>query len=260
MRNNRETKITFLGTSGSMPDRDGDSASFLINDRHLVDTGWSSVNNLRTIGVDPSDVDYLVFTHLHHDHYVSLPTFLFFWLMKGRALNELNIIGPVEDVTQVVELAMDFLQTDRFYPDSGYPHIIPLFPGERYENEDFALDTCATLHPVQGLCYRFTDKHTGKGFSFTGDTAYYPPLIEHVKDSAVLIHEASLGPVAADPANNTYLHSGAIDAAEIAKAAGVGKLVLIHGASSTAEPCIEAAKSIFAGEVVWPKPGQTVLL
>jgi ribonuclease Z len=255
-----QTNITFLGTSSAFPDIGGDTVSFLINDRYLVDTGWSAVGNMRDLGVNPAQIEYLLFTHMHHDHYLSLPSLLFYLLCVRKPLKELKIIGPVNDVERVVKLAMDFLQTKQFYDDCSGPTIIPLTPGDAYEDEDFSISTCATRHPVQGLCYRFTDKRTGKFFSFTGDTAYHPPIARHVKGSPLLIHEAAMGPLAADPSDNLYLHSGSIDAARIAEAADVGKLLLVHDSCSNAEASVEAASQVFTKTVEWPLDGQKYVL
>lgn len=260
MTHDEQTKITFFGTSGAVPEVGGDSPTFLINDKYLVDTGWSVIDNLRSSGHDPLQLEYLIFTHFHNDHYMSLPSLLFYYLMRGRPLEELKIIGPAEDLQLIVRRAIDFLHAERYGWANLSPVLIPLTPGEAYEEENFRLDTCSTAHPVQGLCYRFLDKKSGRLFSFTGDTAFHPPIIEHVRGSALLIHESALGPIAANPDKNDYMHSGAIDAATIAEEAKVGKLLLLHGSAQIAEPCVQAAKQIFSGEVEWPKDGQTYII
>jgi ribonuclease Z len=254
-----QTTLTFLGTSTATPDLGSDTASFLINDTILVDTGWCVVTNLRNLGINPSQLQYVIFTHFHHDHYLSLPSLLFYLISK-KSLSNVTFIGPAEDIEDVFTKSLNFLRTDRFWPDLAKPKLVPLSPGESFETADFHIDTCATLHPVPGLCYRFQDKCTDKQFAFTGDTAYHPPIIEHVKGTPLLIHEASLGPGEADPANNKILHSGAIDAANIAKQAEVGKLMLIHGPLSKAEECIQAAASIFTNEVIWPEERKKYVL
>lgn len=254
------TTITFLGTSGAIPEVGGDSPAFLINERYLVDTGWSVVPNLRNKGIDPLQLDYVFFTHFHHDHYLSLPSLLFYWLMRGKPLQELKIVGPADDLELIVKRAMSFLHAERYYDKDNLPTLIPLVPGDGYEEALFRIDTCSTIHPVQGLCYRFADKRTGQVVSFTGDTAYHPPIAEHVRASNLLIHESALGPIAANPDDNAYMHAGAIDAARIAEEAGAGKLLLVHAYAGKAASCVEAAKQVFRGEVEWPKDGQTYVL
>src|SRR6185295_3005309 len=109
---------------------------------------------------------------------------------------------------RVVDLAMRFLQLEHFFPGCGWPTVVPLSPGATYQDQDFELAIAGSVHPVQGLCYRFTDHRSGQVIALTGDTAYHPPLVEHVRGCRLLIHEAALGAGAADPATNTSLHSG----------------------------------------------------
>lgn len=257
---NNQTTITFLGTSTAVPDLGSDTASFVINGKYLVDTGWSVIPNLRKYEIDPLNIEYLFFTHMHHDHYLSLPALIFYFTMKRKDLASLKIVGPADDLEKVVKLAQQFLQFERFFEDRGTPTLIPLQPGDSYEDENFVLHTCETVHPVQGLCYRFTDKLSERVFSFTGDTAYHPPIADHVKGSSLLIHEASRGPIAVDMNNNPALHSGAVDAARIAEAAQVEKLLLIHGPLSTADECVQVASQIFSKSVEWPKDGHTTIV
>ncbi|MDF2724415.1 MAG: hypothetical protein K0Q59_4090 [Paenibacillus sp.] len=253
-------KIQFLGTSTAVPDSGSDTVSFVINDTILVDTGWSSVHNLRMRGIDPTTIRHIIFTHMHHDHYLSLPSLLFYWLMKGKPLDELTIIGPSADLRLVVNASLQFLQTDRFYADRTHPKLVELEDGSRYENESFQLETCRTKHPVQGLCCKFVDKAAGKTFAFTGDTAFHPPIAELVQGCPLLIHECSLGPVEANPERNKALHSGAVDAGKIASLAQVEKLLLVHGTSASSSQSVEKAASVFAGPVHWPADGEIVLL
>ena len=104
-----DTNIMFLGTTACIFDKNDDDPCFLINKKYLFDTGFALVNNLVNNDVEPLDIKYLFFTHMHHDHYISLPAFLFYYIQKGGNLSELKIIGPANDVRRIVKKAMDFL-------------------------------------------------------------------------------------------------------------------------------------------------------
>jgi ribonuclease Z len=224
-----------------------------------VDTGWYASVKMRRYGVNPMDLEYLFLTHCHHDHYIGLPHLLFTLCMRRYERPErppLKILGPAADLETVVHLARALLQPARF-PDVDYaPQLFPLKPGDGYEEDAFRVETCATLHPVEGLCYRFTDKRTGAVFAFTGDTAYYPPIVEHVRGVSLLIHEASYGPDPA-PADNRSLHSGAPEAAQVAKEAAVGRLALVHCVEEKQAAALAAAQAIFP-DSFWPADGETV--
>jgi len=256
-----ETRVTFLGTSTAVPEPLHDTASFLINRDILVDVGWNATLRMAALGFDPLEITYLIITHCHHDHYLSLPALLFYRMMMGRrrgGLKPLEIIGPAEDIGHVVDLALAFLQADRFELDAC-TRVVGLNPGDAVERPGFRLDTIRTLHPVPGLCYRYTNVETGARFVFTGDTAFHPGIAEHAKGCSVLIHEASWGATAADPTNNSFLHSGAPDAAHIAKMAGVSQLFLIHAAAAQIPGSLAVAREIFS-DVRFPEDGDSVVI
>lgn len=255
-----QTTVTFLGTEPVVPGPGRDTASFLINGKYLVDTGWYAVLRMKSFGFNPMDLETLMITHCHHDHYLGLPQILFYLRMRRRERPDrppLQIIGPAEDIARVVALAQRFLQTERF-PDLEYsPEILPLNPGDSYRTAAFHLTTCASVHPVQALTYRFTDQATGAQIAWTGDTAYAPHIADHVRGVDLLITEASHGPASPDPTSNPSLHSGAPDAARLALAAGVGRLALIHCPAEQAEAALVAARQIFP-EAFFPGEGETV--
>ena len=253
------TTITFLGTASVTPEAGHDTASFLINNRILVDTGWYAALKMLPYGISPLDLEYLIFTHCHHDHYIGLPHLLFYLRMRKRDRPNrppLKIIGPAEDVQNVVDRARHFLQTDRFPDVEHIPEVFPLTPGESLETETFRLKTCATVHAVQGLCYRFTDQTTGSTFGFTGDTAYHPPIAAHLKGCPFIIHEASHGASQPENAQQTG-HASATEAAQIAHQAGAEQLALVHMRIETAEEAVKAAQEIFPN-TFWPQDGQSL--
>ncbi|MDA0745911.1 MAG: MBL fold metallo-hydrolase [bacterium] len=242
-------EITFLGTASVTPEAGCDTASFLIGRKILVDTGWYSAIRMLDYGFSPLDLEYLILTHCHHDHYIGLPHLLFYRRMrqKDRAeLPPLKIIGPEADVQRVVDRARGLLQVDRFPDVDHVPNVFPLAPGKCLETDTFRLDTCATIHAVQGLCVRFADKETGSVFGFTGDTAYHPPIAKHLNGCPLIVHEATHG---ARVPENAFAsgHSTAVEAARIAVEAGAERLALVHMRENEASAAVEAARQIFSG-------------
>ena len=255
------TRVTFLGTDSVVPGAGHDTASFLINGKILVDTGWYAAIKMKSYGFDPMALETLIFTHCHHDHYIGLPHLLFYHRMRLRERPDrppLKIVGPASEIERVVALARGFLQEDRFPDVAADVTLFPLAPGDSYEETAFTLATCASLHPVPGLVYRFTDRETGADFAFTGDTAPAPAITAHVRGVSLLIHEASYGANPA-PEDNRSLHAGAPDAARVAREAGVNRLALIHGPEERQETALAAARSIFLN-TIWPADGETVLV
>lgn len=249
-----ETTITFLGVSGALPDVGKDAASFLINGKYLVDTGWYSALKMRQYGYDPLNVECIFITHLHQDHYIGLPHILFYGGLSQQAKSNampLKIIGPAEDIERVVTLAVEFLQIHR-YPELAVDYeVVRLSPGQTYATEAFELKTCATRHfsgrnvPIQGLAYRFTDKATGAEFAFTGDTSFHPSIADLARNAPLLIHDVA--------------HTAPEDAARIARQAQVRRLGLIHYADAAAEQALATAKEVFPNTFL-AREGETLRL
>ncbi len=255
------TELLFLGVDSVTPGVGDDTASMLLNRTTLIDTGWSAALRMQAHGVAPTDLSWVLFTHLHHDHYLGLPQILFHrWMIQRRTDDRrpLHLAGPAEDLALVVQLAKDLLQSERF---DHHPNLElrPLHPGEALTTDQFDITTCSTIHPVPGLCYRITDRATGATIGLTGDTAYHEPIIEHVRGVDLLVHEASHGPTSMQGTANSYGHSGALDAAEVAKRAGVKRLALVHAPLAARAKSVAVARDIFPN-VFWPAPGQTVTI
>lgn len=223
-------KLKFLGTTASTPDVGEDSPCFLVNERYLFDCGWYAAGGLRETDCAAQKVRYVIFTHMHHDHYLGLPSLLFYFIHnKLMPLGELTIVGPAGDVERVVGLAFELLQLDRFYPTIGRPQVVGLEPGEKLETADMLIESAKSVHPVDGLCYKLTDKTDGCRLAASGDTTYAPHLPPFFAGCDAIVHEATLGLSPKNtPASQRCGHSNIFEALRTAEEAGIPTLYPVH--------------------------------
>lgn len=253
--------LKILGTCTATPEAHQDCTCMLLDHNIMIDTGFAGVVDLLNYGEDPNKVDYVFITHCHHDHYMGLPQLIFYHRQRDRKKmtdKPLVIIGPKPDIKMVVERSLHFLRVDAFEDMGDGVQVVPLSAGGTYETERFTVSAGPTIHPVMGLCYRFTEKATGRSVVFTGDTAFHNGLVEHSQGADLLVHEASYGP----HHRGTTLaggHSGSPDAAEVARQAGVKRLALVHYYLPGKEATLAAAQAIFA-ETIAPPPGEELVI
>lgn len=235
--------LRFLSTGCWLPeDESTDTVSLLVNEHILVDTGWHCIHNLLRSGIDPLKVDTLLLTHLHQDHYLALPQFLFYFFNSIHDASSLTIYGP-EGTKELVYAAREFAGYTKFYDGIGLPRVIELDPDSSIRIGDVQIDTIASHHAVKGLCYRFSEgDHT---IVYGGDTQPFDELPVFANHADILIHECSMGPTLPPDAPNVPCHSSAEDAANCAAKAQVGKLYLVHTYNKNKTPCLTAARQIF---------------
>ena len=223
-------KLKFLGTTASIPDVHEDAPCFLVNERYLFDCGYDVLSALRETDCDISKIDHIIFTHMHHDHYLGLATLLFYYIhspnyikTQTRRIGDLTILGPKRDVERVVRLAYDFLQLDLFYKNEGRPKIIPLEDYDVYETEDAVIKCAPADHPVDARCYKFTSAG-GRTLAISGDTSLKPEMKELFYGADALIHEATLGCFE----GKVFGHSSIYDAVKMASISGIKTLYPVH--------------------------------
>lgn len=243
-----KTELIFLGTEACIPSPGNDTASYLLNGRILIDTGWHVTETLRRAGYAPSDVQALLFTHMHHDHMMALTAFLYERYCNNSA-GKLEIFGP-HTMPEAVANARRYIGKEIYWPDADEPQLRVLHGGEEAHICGCSVKTLESVHAVPGLCYRIDHGETGVALGFPGDGVALQEFAGFFRDCDVLTHEYSHG-AAKNPENSTK-HSSIWDAARTAEAARVGLLCPVHGKNQ--KECEEILKQHYAGAVHWPKP------
>jgi len=88
--------VTFIGTAASVPTAARGTAATLISrggERWLVDCGEGTQRQLLRSGLGLVDLDVLLITHPHGDHYLGLPGLLKTYGLRGRE-RPLRLVGP----------------------------------------------------------------------------------------------------------------------------------------------------------------------
>jgi ribonuclease Z len=260
-------------------------------ERLLFDCGEGTQRQLLRSGIGLIELREVFLTHYHADHYLGLPGMLKTFSLRGRevpltvygppGLGELflalkRIFGKLTYPYELVELrAGDVLQRGdyrlaafsvrhgvsavgyalleeprpgRFDVERADELGIPVGPerGTLQHGESITLSDGLTVTPdmVVGPARR------GRKIVLAGDGVPAATVLEASRGADVLVHEATFSTEEGERARETA-HSTALEAAELARAAGVGLLALTHISSRYFGPELaREARTVFPDTVV----------
>jgi len=233
---------------------------------YLVDVGPESNKNLMTWRMPLATVGAVFITHLHSDHIGDLGEFNMQSWVAGRP-GPLTVIGP-QGVEHLVAGFNEAYSADHGFRHAHHDHgdvhlpiddgvmvahvvTMPSAPDAEgvirkvvWQKDGLTVTAISVNHfPVTpAFGYRFDYK--GRSVVISGDTRKWPPLAKAAKGADVLIHEAQNSDMnhtltaflrgsgqarTASIMNDTLsYHTTPVEAAEIARDAGVKALVLSH--------------------------------
>lgn len=246
--------IVLLGTGSPRAYLNRAKAATLIlagRDALLLDCGGAVVDQLLRAGMYPHRINDVFFTHHHSDHNSGFfDFFISSWrshvgIVEGRS-EPLRVYGPTntravigkmrESFDYDVSLRIGYNKSAAAAAEITYTE---QDSGVIYQKDGLTVTVFEVDHRpvVPALGYVF--EYNGKKVVFSGDTRPVPAMITQARDADLLFHDAYqkewLDAIAeANPEdavqvrNPAKYHTTTLEAAQIAREAGVKKLVLTH--------------------------------
>jgi ribonuclease BN (tRNA processing enzyme) len=156
----------------------------------LIDCGASSLPALKRLGIARDDIDLILITHFHGDHFAGLP-FLLLDAQFARRTRPLVIAGPqgIEmRLTQVMEALFENLSQTRQRFDLS---VVALKPEETRSFGAVKVTPYPVVHGESGgpfLAYRIEAE--GRVIAYSADTEWTETLIPAVRNADLFIAEA----------------------------------------------------------------------
>jgi ribonuclease Z len=215
--------ITFLGTSAASISPHSSTSAYLIAIGRtwiLVDAGIGALRQLRKLGVSPDDIDTILITHWHFDHYAGLPSVL----RAKKKSSAISIYGPA------------ILHFARLYLNALFCPIDKMFEAIKEDFSrtypDFHLRSIPTSHFISSFGWAIKENNRNQPFTsrrliISGDTRPNENVVQAARGADLLVHEATYLDKYASTAI-LHQHSTAKEAAQVAVKSGVGALALTH--------------------------------
>ncbi|PKN71323.1 MAG: MBL fold metallo-hydrolase [Deltaproteobacteria bacterium HGW-Deltaproteobacteria-12] len=255
-------QVFLLGSGGPMPNETRDTTAFAViagGEFIMVDVGPGIVKNMNLLNLPAGKISALFLTHFHSDHISDMGELDFMTWAQGRD-KKLDVYGP-KGVKQVVDgynmaYGLDAGYRTAHHTEEWMPsknsgmvtHTLNITdPAEAVLFFDrnglkawvFIVDH-SPIDPAVG--YRF--EYRGNVVVISGDTVKTPTLSKFARNADLFFCEAlhkemvmTISRVAKEMNNPllsrqmrdvTDYHMTPVEAAEVAREAGVKKLVLVH--------------------------------
>lgn len=220
-------ELTILGSAGSHPGVGRLCSGYLVRSGStslLLDAGNGSTANLQRL-LPYRSLDAIVISHRHVDHCVDLIG-AFYALRFGDPLGRRI---PLFGAAEVHAMLTGMLSTDTAMDfDEVFAHQ-QVGDGDTADVGPMQLHFADSIHSVPTVSTRI--EVGGASLVYSGDSAGGPMLVDLARGADLLLCEATWTGDAED--HPPGMHLTGRGAADIAREAGVGRLVLTHIAGAT---------------------------
>jgi ribonuclease Z len=261
----------------------------------LIDAGQGCMGRLAEMEAPLVQISTVFLTHLHSDHMSGLGEIINNTWVMGRS-EKMNVYGPPgtkallkgfaevykEDIEdRVARRGKDDLDSSLAVAE---PHIVTVDDNEAhtvYEKNGLVVKAFMVEHPEWKYAYGYRIEYAGKVLVVSGDTRFSQHVIRHAKGADILIHETfnkSMLDAAQRAADDLKIklsakaireikrtHTSTLEAAKVAKEAGVDRLVLTHIIPPlpniiTERMFVLGMDEIYKGDIILAEDGMRLLL
>ena len=155
----------------------------------LLDCGCSSLIGMQRCGIIPAEIDTVVVSHLHGDHFGGIPYLLLEGKYASRRTRPLTLIGP-PGLQQRVEVAAEALYPGLLSKKFNFPiEYLLLDPKKPLQINSAQIECFQVKHGKSQHVYGLRVEISGKIISYTGDTEWTANLVPLAQGSDLFIAE-----------------------------------------------------------------------
>jgi ribonuclease BN (tRNA processing enzyme) len=188
--------LTFLGTGDAFASHGRFQSGYLIEAdgcHILMEAGPTVLCAMKRMGVAPADIDIILISHLHGDHFGGLPFLILEYLWESPRSKPLKIAGPAhleERTWRLFDTMFPFSSGDVERVRRSL-EFIELEPARKAHFGSVEVDSLRVPHMKHDVCLAFKITIGGKTLAFSGDTGWVDELISFTAGADLFLCECT---------------------------------------------------------------------
>ena len=186
-------QLRFVGCGDAFGSGGRSNTCFHLTGAHtnlLIDCGASSLPAMKQQGIVPNDIDLILITHFHGDHFAGLP-FLLLDAQFSRRSRPLVIAGPEGIELRLAQVMEALFENSSKTKPKFELSVVALTPGESRTFGTVTVTPFPVVHGDSGgpfLGYRLAAE--GRVIAYSADTEWTDTLIPLAREADLFIAEA----------------------------------------------------------------------
>ena len=182
-------ELTFIGTGNAFAAGGLCWNGFLADRRLLFEAPPQALMALHRVEVDPNEIEAVVLSHHHGDHFLGMSSLLLHWKHMGRD-KPVTIVGPPETARLARQIG-ETVYPGLFESEFGIEWR-ELVSGDSATVGDLTVEAVAVEHDDRlSLNLGYHAQLGGERFAYTGDTRRCDAVMDLARGADVLISECA---------------------------------------------------------------------
>lgn len=185
-------EVIFLGTGNAFASGGRNAMAILLRTEGfgvLLDCGPTTLVALKQAPLSPSDVDLVLLSHHHGDHFAGVPFLLCHERYVGKREKPLGIYGPpgtADLLAKTTRLLFPGIEPTPFFTEYR-----DLEPEREHQNERVSFRPFRVDHFPKGVAFGYRVTIDGKTVVYSGDTAWTEALTRETEGADLFVCECS---------------------------------------------------------------------
>ena len=218
-------RVTVLGSGDAYGSGGRAHSAYLVEApgrTFLLDCGPTVLQSLKGLGRDPGDIDFVLLSHLHGDHFGGVPFLLMEYRYERQRIRPLVVYGPPGTERRARALFAALFEQSAKQPLPFSLHYEEIVPETPLALDGVRVASFAVPHARELVCLAYRVEVAGRTILYSGDSAWTEQFVSQSRGVDLFLCECSTYETRID------IHLSYQEIAARARDFGCRRLVLSH--------------------------------